>query len=97
MFSLFLDLSWHYLSVVRVTCRRGLWFSDLRRPYRFLVCGKDGLWSVPPNRVICEPVQCTSRPVIPDNAYLLSESSRNSFNDAVSMFRQPYYGSYGLA
>lgn len=85
LFLLCLDLSWKPYSVVRVICRSGLWFSDVRRAYRFMVCGADGLWTLPPYKVNCLPIQCTDPPDIPEDSFITVDASLTTYDHSVNL------------
>ncbi|CAK8694435.1 unnamed protein product [Clavelina lepadiformis] len=76
------DTSWGYLSMVKVVCREGMWFEDIRRPSRKLACGRDGAWSWPPSQVNCTDVRCPRHPQVPANGFILSESRAHHYDDA---------------
>jgi len=79
--------SWSYLSAVKMVCREGLWFEDVGSRSRTVACGRDGLWSVPPNHINCTTRLCPPQPELPPRAVLLSQGTGRAFSDAVGSLK----------
>ena len=50
-----------------------------------MVCGADGLWTLPPYKVNCVPIQCEGPPLLPEDSYISVGHSLATYDNTVRL------------